>query len=283
MAYTKVTISVFVSRFQYGVQSAPGNDKGNTNMTQWLQNILSNVKRKPSDQSSIAYQPITGEEDSSSLPPTPRTEVTKATTFRAELAVFFLVICIAALAITFSHLFQDVFNRGEWWAIYLITLFSGAIVVLLFILQIQPRNSATFPFMVPGVPYIPAITIFINAVLMANLHWMTYVRFGVWMILGACSVSLSGRQSVSSSGPAGGGGVMEYQYTPLYTDNIPTLRLFIQNTKNSGGENTLYPHFGKKIPNILVKKHPGYRIPKTPGRAWLVRQSVDPSDSQLVR
>ncbi|KAJ7379561.1 High affinity cationic amino acid transporter 1 [Desmophyllum pertusum] len=38
--------------------------------------------------------------------------------------------------------------------------------------------------MVPGVPYIPAITIFINAVLMANLNWMTYVRFGVWMILG---------------------------------------------------------------------------------------------------
>ena len=202
VAYTKVTISVLVSRFQHGVQSVPGNEnQGNTNMTQWLQNILSNVKRKPSDQSSIAYQPITGEEDSSSLPPTPRTEVTKATTFRAELAVFFLVICIAALAVTLSHLFQDVFNRGEWWAIYLITLFSGAIVVLLFVLQLQPRNSATFPFMVPGVPFVPAITIFINAVLMANLHWMTYVRFGVWMILGACSVSLSGsradRQSVS--------------------------------------------------------------------------------------
>lgn len=49
--------------------------------------------------------------------------------------------------------------------------------------------------MVPGVPYISALTIFINVLLMANLQWMTYVRFGVWMILGACPRSLS-RESV---------------------------------------------------------------------------------------
>ena len=41
----------------------------------------------------------------------------------------------------------------------------------------------------------------------------------------------------------------------------PTLRLFIQNTKNSGEK-------------YLSKKHPGYRITKTPGRAWRETRSI---------
>ena len=200
VAYTKVTISVLVSRFQSGVQSVPENYEGNTGITQWLHNIFSKAKRTQKDQSSgTAYQQITDEEDSCSRPPTPRAEVTEATTFRAEVAVFFLVISLAALAVILSYSFQHVFVKGEWWAIFLLTLFSGAVIVQLFVIQLQPRNSATFPFMVPGVPYISALTIFINAVLMANLQWGTYVRFGVWMMLGACIRSLSSSQCVSQS------------------------------------------------------------------------------------
>ena len=195
VAYTKVSISVLVSRFQSGVQSVPENDEGNTNITQWLHKMFSKAKGKESDPSSIAYQRVPDEEDTSSLPAAPGAEVTEATTFRAELAVFFLVIFLAALALILSNFYQDVFIKGEWWAIFLVTLFSGAIVFQLFVIQLQPRNCATFPFMVPGVPYISALTIFINALLMANLQWMTYVRFGVWMILGACPRSLS-RESV---------------------------------------------------------------------------------------
>lgn len=195
VAYTKVSISVLVSRFQSGVQSVPENDEGNTNITQWLHKMFSKAKGKESDPSSIAYQRVPDEEDTSSLPAAPGAEVTEATTFRAELAVFFLVIFLAALALILSNFYQDLFIKGEWWAIFLVTLFSGAIVFQLFVIQLQPRNCATFPFMVPGVPYISALTIFINALLMANLQWMTYVRFGVWMILGACPRSLS-RESV---------------------------------------------------------------------------------------
>ena len=195
VAYTKVSISVLVSRFQSGVQSVPENDEGNTNITQWLHKMFSKAKGKESDPSSIAYQRVPDEEDTSGLPAAPGAEVTEATTFRAELAVFFLVIFLAALALILSNFYQDVFIKGEWWAIFLVTLFSGAIVFQLFVIQLQPRNCATFPFMVPGVPYISALTIFINALLMANLQWMTYVRFGVWMILGACPRSLS-RESV---------------------------------------------------------------------------------------
>lgn len=184
VAYTKVTISVLVSRFQHGIQSVPECEEREANKTQsYLQKLLSNLNGKPRNQSRIKYRPITDEEDSSnhSSP-----EVTERTASRAELAVFFLVVCLVALAVILTYLFEE-FYKGKWWAIFLVTVFSGTIILSLFIIQLQPRNSATFPFMVPCVPYIPALTIFINAVLMANLHWKTYMRLAVWMMLGESS------------------------------------------------------------------------------------------------
>ncbi|KAJ7379560.1 Cationic amino acid transporter 4 [Desmophyllum pertusum] len=87
VAYTKVTISVLVSRYQPGVQSVPGNEESKGNMTEWLQKMLSNLNiSKPRVKSQIRYQPITEEEDSSNHP---LPEVTKRTASRAELAVFF--------------------------------------------------------------------------------------------------------------------------------------------------------------------------------------------------
>lgn len=183
VAYTNVAISVLVSRFQPGVQSVPGDESRKANQTNFLQKMLFNLnlKDKPSDQSSIKYQVIEDQDSSKHH----ISKVTEKTASRAELGVFFLVISLAALAITLILLFEDLY-KGNWWAIFLITFFSGTTAVSLFVIQLQPRNSATFPFMVPGVPYIPALTIFINAVLMVNLKRMTYLRLGVWMILGKC-------------------------------------------------------------------------------------------------
>lgn len=179
LAYTKVTISVLVSRFQPGVQSVPGHESKRVNMASFLQKILSNLKDKSNDQSPSTYQLVEDEDSSKHT----LSKVTQKTASRAELGVFFLVISLAGLAITLIVLLQYLYE-GNWWAIFLITLFSGATAVSLFVIQLQPRNSATFPFMVPGVPYIPALTIFINAVLMVNLKRKTYLRLGAWMILG---------------------------------------------------------------------------------------------------
>ena len=168
-----------MSRFQPGVHSVPGHESKRVNMTNFLQKMLSNLNDKSNDQSPITYQLVEDEDSSKHTVP----KVTEKTASRAELGVFFLVISIAGLAISSTLLLGELYD-GNWWAIFLITLFSGTTAVSLFVIQLQPRNSATFPFMVPGVPYIPALTIFINAVLMVNLKRKTYLRLGVWMILG---------------------------------------------------------------------------------------------------
>ena len=187
VAYTKVTISVLVSRYQTGVQSVPEDDRRKNNITEWLQKLLSNVKGNAhKGQPQVAYQPISSEEDSqgsSNSTNSSRSGVTEGTASRAELAVFCLVVCITGLAVTFTRSFHDIIN-GKWWAIFLVCFFSGSTIVSLVAIQLQPQNSAKFPFMVRCVPYIPALTILINVVLLANLNRMTYVRFGVWMTIG---------------------------------------------------------------------------------------------------
>jgi len=52
--------------------------------------------------------------------------------------------------------------KGEPWPILLCGIFGLMIVASLMYIIRQPRNPATFPFMVPGVPTIPALTIFFN-------------------------------------------------------------------------------------------------------------------------
>lgn len=187
IAYTKVTISVVVSRYQTEVESVPENVQRKRNTTAWLQNLLLNVKRKTNEsQSEVPYQPLTKDDDSAgSLHPAPSSPsgVTESTAYHAELAVFFLVASIAGLTVTYTYSFHDI-HRGEWKPIFLVCLFAVSVVASLVALRLQPRNSATFPFMVPCVPYTPVLTICINVMLLANLHHKTYIRFGVWMTIG---------------------------------------------------------------------------------------------------
>lgn len=190
VAYTKVTISVLVSRYQPGVQSVHVNPDRKTNITEWLQKLLTSAKGN--SQPRVAYRPIINEEDSKSPSNSSDSSdsqdpshslATEGTASRAELAMCLLVVGMVALAVTSTYLINDI-QRGEWFAIFLVCLFAGIIIVSLVAIQLQPKNPATFPFMVPCVPYIPALTIFINIVLLANLQKLTYIRFGVWMVLG---------------------------------------------------------------------------------------------------
>lgn len=186
-----VAISVLVSRYQPGVQSVYANaaDETRARTGKWLLNLCSKSDEPEEDSAlevsrTAAYQPITNEKEPlDDDQEGPKREANERTAFCVKMSVFCLVTGIACLALVLTYSFDNI-SEGVWWAIFLVCLSAGTIIVSLVAIQLKPRNSATFPFMVPGVPYIPAITIFINAVLMANLQWMTYVRFGVWMALG---------------------------------------------------------------------------------------------------
>ena len=179
VAYTKVAISVLVSRYQPGVERVPHPEGPNENITEWLRKLVFlSEEKKNTTQSRKAYERITSDEDKS-LSSHPQFSV----------GVFCLVVSMAALAVMLRFIYDDIY-KGKWWAVCLICVVSTLIIVSFVVVQLQPQNSATFPFMVCFVPFTPALTLFINIMLLANLNEMTYVRFGVWMLLGESNLIL---------------------------------------------------------------------------------------------
>ncbi|CAH8481588.1 unnamed protein product [Schistosoma turkestanicum] len=68
------------------------------------------------------------------------------------------------------------------WMFVAITIVMSVIICLS--LARQPENQAIVAFKVPGVPWLPAVSIFINIYLMMKLSSATWVRFVIWMIIG---------------------------------------------------------------------------------------------------
>ena len=67
VAYTKVTISVLVTRYQPGVQSVTEHERTKTTITQWFKKHVSNIRGKPKKTRSMeGYQRITSQVESPS-------------------------------------------------------------------------------------------------------------------------------------------------------------------------------------------------------------------------
>ncbi|XP_032237943.2 high affinity cationic amino acid transporter 1 isoform X1 [Nematostella vectensis] len=73
---------------------------------------------------------------------------------------------------------------GKGWAIFLMCLNAVFILVSTLYLARLPRNRTPLPFMVPFVPWVPLVSVFVNVFLMLKLSYLTWVRFAVWMVIG---------------------------------------------------------------------------------------------------
>ncbi|XP_045868176.1 cationic amino acid transporter 3-like [Meles meles] len=62
----------------------------------------------------------------------------------------------------------------------------------------QPQSSSPLPFKVPALPLLPLLSIFVNVCLMMQMSAGTWLRFGVWMLIGfAIYFSYGIQQSLS--------------------------------------------------------------------------------------
>lgn len=60
----------------------------------------------------------------------------------------------------------------------------GTLISILILIARQPTAQRADSFMVPFIPWLPAISIVINVYLMMKLDYMTWVRFIVWISIG---------------------------------------------------------------------------------------------------
>jgi len=65
------------------------------------------------------------------------------------------------------------------------TLFAFVLVALGIIVLRRTDPDRPRPFRTPWVPVLPLLSVVFCLYLMVNLPWLTWVRFGVWLAIGA--------------------------------------------------------------------------------------------------
>lgn len=59
-----------------------------------------------------------------------------------------------------------------------------ALLVFVVVIARQPKSEFKSSFKVPAIPFLPLISIFMNLYLMFQLDIHTWIRFGIWLIIG---------------------------------------------------------------------------------------------------
>nr|XP_026693323.1 cationic amino acid transporter 4-like [Ciona intestinalis] len=105
--------------------------------------------------------------------------------YRPGQVVFYsLIVAIAFISgEMFLLTYGSRYSETWWFIIISIILVTCTLLSLCFILTFE-QNTQGSGFKVPFVPFIPFLSIVINLWLMLNLHVMTWVRFGIWNVLG---------------------------------------------------------------------------------------------------
>uniref|UniRef100_A0A3P9MK34 Solute carrier family 7 member 3a n=1 Tax=Oryzias latipes TaxID=8090 RepID=A0A3P9MK34_ORYLA len=100
----------------------------------------------------------------------------------AVISVFITVLCIILAN------FLPELLRGHPAAVVpcaILTLLCGVCVVIIWR---QPESKEALTFKVPLLPWLPLFSVFVNIYLMMQLDVATWLRFAVWMIIGACEL-----------------------------------------------------------------------------------------------
>ncbi|XP_022215369.2 cationic amino acid transporter 4 [Drosophila obscura] len=87
-------------------------------------------------------------------------------------------ICVE-LKVSWTELYS-----GTWWALLIYGFIIFAACLCVAVMAVHNQNTRGLIFKVPLVPFVPALGIFCNILLMVHLDTVTWVRFFVWVCIG---------------------------------------------------------------------------------------------------
>ncbi|XP_070772653.1 cationic amino acid transporter 2-like [Enoplosus armatus] len=96
------------------------------------------------------------------------------------IVILFLVIVLSVLLSEAVHSLR----RRELWSVLLVSVLMLTLVLAVVIIWRQPQSTTKATFMVPFLPAIPVLSIFINTYLMVQLGGETWISYAVWMAVG---------------------------------------------------------------------------------------------------
>ncbi|KAL5292590.1 SLC7A1.2 family protein [Megaselia abdita] len=98
------------------------------------------------------------------------------------LILLFCIICFGLCVLLVQG--YNYVASNEIWAIVIVSILTATCLLILLSITVQPREKGNNLFRVPWVPLVPAISIFVNVYLMLQLDYYTWIRFGLWMVVG---------------------------------------------------------------------------------------------------
>lgn len=176
-----VAISVLITRYQPGVEDVEYSKAAKLERTdKWLKFISMESETYP-----YTFGDVSNPQKSNFERKKLKTsrEPSKLSGSNASFAVFLLVISLSCVAVVLTFVMNNILN-DEVWA-FLSGGISGlfAMAAVIFLTR-QPRNCPVFSTTVPCIPWLPIVTIFVNILLIAELNYWTFVRFGAWLVPG---------------------------------------------------------------------------------------------------
>ncbi|XP_049926923.1 cationic amino acid transporter 2-like [Epinephelus moara] len=98
----------------------------------------------------------------------------------SDFSPVFLVIVLSVLLSEALHSLR----RRELWSVLLVCVLVLTLVFAVVIIWRQPQSTTKAAFMVPCLPVIPVLSVFINTYLMVQLGGETWISYAVWMAVG---------------------------------------------------------------------------------------------------
>uniref|UniRef100_A0A4W6BXT1 Solute carrier family 7 member 2 n=1 Tax=Lates calcarifer TaxID=8187 RepID=A0A4W6BXT1_LATCA len=99
------------------------------------------------------------------------------------LAYSLVAVCVLILSYLTTYHISSILGMEVWILASLsmcLLIFSGCVLMV----YRQPQTSKKVSFMVPLLPFLPILSIFVNIYLMVQLSGDTWIRFSVWMAVG---------------------------------------------------------------------------------------------------
>ena len=169
LAYTIVALCVLILRYRPETIGLVKAEDGETSLSTHIGN---------------------SEEDDSSLLLVKRArEPSQRTALLASVAM--VISCIGFAGLSALLIWGlDGLSQAKWWAIIAVIFIALVLIGSILLLLWLPQNKTPLSFKVPCVPVLPLVSVFINVFLILKLSYLTWIRFGVWMVIGELVVRL---------------------------------------------------------------------------------------------
>ncbi|XP_070692759.1 cationic amino acid transporter 2 isoform X1 [Pempheris klunzingeri] len=177
LAYSLVAVCVLILRYQPdgAMERRAGtterdylsSEEGESDLTE-SESHLNMLKGGSSTLQAVIHPPLSPSEHSSSV---------------VNMSVCMLVLVVCVISYLTTYHIGSILGMEAWILAFLslcLLMFSGCI----FMICRQPQTSKKVSFMVPLLPFLPILSIFVNIYLMVQLSGDTWIRFSVWMAVG---------------------------------------------------------------------------------------------------